>query len=168
MRKPLREQSSLHLSCDLQLVRGTTLGFELLRRRAALRLDCPAHRVEADELERVAVDVPEARERGAPDRIGLFERRLLARLLASALVANPSNPRCAAEANAARSPLVKRRGNVFGYEDDRDRAADFLIVGGARARRDQREHGAAVGRLDRDPTRTGLEANIERELEPEL
>jgi hypothetical protein len=168
MRKPLREQSSLHLPRNLQFVRGAALGFEFLRRRPALRLDRPADGIEAHELERVAVDVQEARERGAPDRIGLFERRLHARPLASALIANPAKPRRAAEANAARSPLVKLRGNVFRHEDDRDRAADFFVIGRFRARRDQGQDGAAVGRLDRDPALPRLEANIERELEPEL
>jgi hypothetical protein len=78
VRKPLREQPGLHLSRDLQIVRGAALGLQFFRCRTALRLDRAAHHVEAHEVEGVSVDVPEACECAAPDWIGLVERLLRA------------------------------------------------------------------------------------------
>jgi hypothetical protein len=63
---------------------------------------------------------------------------------------------------------VELRREVLRHEDDGYRAADLLVVVRSRARLDQRQHGAAIRRRDRDPTLAGLEADILRELEPEL
>ena len=65
-RKSLRKEPRLHLHGDLELVRGAPLGLLLLGGGATLRFDRAADLVEADQGERVPIDVLEAREGAAP------------------------------------------------------------------------------------------------------
>src|SRR5262249_41437059 len=95
-------------------------------------------------------------------RSALFGRRL------AAVMAHALEAWHAAEPDAARAPLVERRREIFGHEDDGDRAADLLVVLRSRARRDQRQHGTALGRRDRHPALARLDADVVGELEPQL
>ncbi len=64
--QPLWKEPRLYLHRDLELVRRAALGFLLFGGGATLRLDRATDLIEADERERIAIDVLEPREGSAP------------------------------------------------------------------------------------------------------
>src|SRR5262249_5086028 len=71
--KGLREEPSLHLSRDFDLLRGAPFGFDFCCLRAPSRFERVRNFVEADQGEDVPVDVAKTGEDAAPDRCLLTE-----------------------------------------------------------------------------------------------
>ena len=61
------EQSGLHVLGDFEFVGGATLGLLFCGDGAALRFHSVGQLVEADERERVAVDIAKASDNAAPN-----------------------------------------------------------------------------------------------------
>ena len=168
----LRKEPRLHLHRDLEFVRGPALGRRLLGRGAALRLDRPAHLVEADQRERVPIDDPRTGRTcrptpSAPPPAPAPSAPPPPRIRRQGLVADAPKPRRVLELHAAPPPLAVHRGQVFGDEHDLRRPADQPGVRRLRRRLDQRQHHAPVRRRHRHGPLPRRDLRVERQPEPE-
>src|SRR5262249_48835243 len=137
---------------------------------AALRFDRAADLVEADEGERVAIDVFESREDAAPRGTVLPCRRMPRRSVGVSplsIVDDPSKAWRASEPNAASSPLGVGGGYVLRHEDHLRRPSDEPGLGRLGADLDQRENCRAVGRSDGQQALTRPDTRVEGNPESE-
>src|SRR5262252_7857814 len=112
--------------------------------------------VVTDQRKAVVIQIFEAGEGSAPDRIG------------SAFVALPlqaSQPRRVPEADSAAPPFVVLGCEIFGHKDDLGGSSDQFVFPTVRLRLDQGEYGRAVGWGDRHPALARVQACIEGEVE---
>src|SRR5262249_18464265 len=70
--------------------------------------------------------------------------------------------------HTALPPLAVLGGDVVGDKHYLRGTADELVLFRVRSRRDQRQHGGALGRSDTHPPPTPWKQNIKDHLEPEL
>ena len=162
----LREETGLHLPCDLEFVRGTPVGKFPFGRGVPLRFDLPGDLVEAHERERIPVGVPKMGKDASPGGVLFFggERGTGPAL---ALVADAPETRRIEEVDPAPAPLGVLGERVLGNEGDAGRAADEAVLGRVGPGRAQGENGFAVGRRHTQPAFAGLHAGIESDIEAE-
>jgi hypothetical protein len=147
-------------------VYSATLGFQLYRSRAALRLDGSALLVEADQCEHVSVEIFEVCEHPTPKWLLAGCCRVVSRCLP--LVLDAFQARRILKPNSAPTPFVKLGGNILSDKDDLGVPANEHTFLGVGLGGDQRKHGAAVRRGNRYPALTGSEANVADQTEPKL
>jgi len=170
---------------DFEFVRGAAFGFLFLDNGAALRFHGVGELIEADQRERVAIDIAKARDDSAPDGRFFAEEHVAAAdgargvcaltcagccyaLRWLSLVADALQARRTVKADAALGPFEELGGDVFGDEDDLGGATDELVLSGAGLGGDQRENRGAVGRSNGDPAIAGLQVGVVGHMESEL
>ncbi len=127
--------------------------------------------VEADERERVSVDVAETGGDAAPDggflaEKGRFNRRADAAGFGIKLYSAEAGSMI--EADAAEGPLFIFRDDIFGDEDDLRGTANQLVLYRIWLGGNEGKNGGAVGRSDGDEAFPGLKLDVVGEVEAEL
>ena len=163
-RQSLREEPGLYLFGNLQFLCGAAFRFQLRGKLPALRFDLPIDLVEAHQLKRVSVHIPEPGEDPAPNRGPLFGRRSRRRPLQ---LEAPQAGR-GKKLDAAPAPILILGEHIFGNDHNPGRPADELVLPGLGRGRDQRKNSGAVGGRDRYPPVAGLQPGVESQIESEL
>ena len=122
----LREESRLHLSCNLKLPSNAAFGLQLLGNPPALFFNQPSGVIESHDGQNVPIRIFKAGEHSAPWRFfGWMAKRY-----------------------TALTTLTILRANVFSEKDNLSGLADQLVLLVARPGSDQREDPGSIGRRD--------------------
>ena len=174
-REVLRKEPGLHLFRNLEFLDNPSLGFQLLGRRPALRLDRPADFVKAHQPEGIAVRILEAGEDSSPNR-----RRLLRCCCALCrgfcrlgsphphLVLETLQTRRIPKAYSTSAPFVELGSNVFRHKSNLRGPSNELVFLGLRLGRHQRQVRRAVGRSNCYPATPGLNPGVKGQTESKL
>jgi hypothetical protein len=170
-RTELGEKTTLDFVGDFEFLGGAAVEFDFGGGGAALSFEGVSDFVEADEGERVSVDIPEAGGDAAPDggffaEEGRFDSRADAAGFGIKLY--PAEARSVIEADAAERPLLIFRDDIFGDEDDLGGTANELVLGRIWLGGNEGKNGGAVGRSDCDEAFPGLKLDVIGEVEAEL
>jgi hypothetical protein len=151
---------------NFEFLCGAAFRFQLLGHRTPLYFDFPGYLIEADQRERIVVQISEVREHPAPNPILLFETR--PRCYRLALILHAPQARRVLKPNAALAPFAVLGEDILGDENNPGGPSDELVLAGFGLRRDKRKQCAAIGRGDGYPPVTGLKPRIKGQIESEL
>src|SRR5262249_22243643 len=155
----------LHLFGNFNFLRGTVLGLELIGNFAALGFEFPAHLIEPNQCEAVAVNILEFRKDSAPDWLLILKGfSPFRRLRTLPFIVDAPEPRSMRKAHSALAPFHILGSDIVGNKNKMCVPADEVIFLGAKLRRYQRQDGRSVGRSDGHPSLTRLKLCIEREI----